>query len=94
MVTSISAGSVEIGATYANATGLLLFTAEPPVGYSEGRHDVDVERGPRLTGNRAGDRPAYGVDDPERVERARHRERNRDRIDRTGHGRSVAAISG
>jgi hypothetical protein len=34
------------------------------------------------------------VDDSERIERARHHERNRDRIDRDGHGRSVAAISG
>ena len=39
-------------------------------------------------------RPTDGVDDPERVERARHRERNRDRIDRDGHDKSVAAISG
>jgi hypothetical protein len=38
-------------------------------GGRSGGYDVDVDGGSRLTGNRAGDRAANRVHDPERVER-------------------------
>ncbi len=58
------------------------------------RDDVDIERGPRLAGEGARDRPADRVCHAEGVERGCHRQRDGDRIDRRRHRRSRVTISG
>ena len=47
MVTAASVGSVEISATYANTTGMLLFTAATPVGYALSGTVLDAQSGGR-----------------------------------------------
>jgi hypothetical protein len=64
------------------------------VGLGEGGHNIDVHGGSGLAGNRAGDRAADGVKNPELIECTRHGKRHRNRIDRNGHARSVVIISG
>jgi hypothetical protein len=64
------------------------------VRFVERRDDVDVNRGARLAGKGAGNRAAYSVHDPQRLEVPRDEQRGFDRIDGGGHRAITLAASG
>jgi hypothetical protein len=60
----------------------------------EGRDDVDVKRRTGFAGDGAGEGASHRVSDPELVERFSDRNRDGYRIEKVGHTRSSASISG